>query len=355
MTKRFGFTLSEVLITLGIIGVVAAMTIPTLVVDYQSRSFNTAASVFERKLGEVLKVMNSQSTLAGFDTTEDFVQELSKHLKITKVCKNNELVNCFEKEVSWGSSITTSETVNINKIKTAKHFGQIDWPQTNVIGVQFANGVSALIAYNKDAKQDPVSNQIVKISGNSNSKSGSVNLGTDALAILYDTNGAKSPNQSSKDLRSINITQLGSGCFAEINDICLTGAPFNPTPITKTECENLKLTHGIKECSSNYDYWAGAVKECGGVSKMASMAELGEIAAYVYNKDSIGTNEDLSSLTLNPTKAAELGIFSSSLSLWSNEESTIGYAYIRNFYSTLTDYSVSSRSNGNLLVVCLNN
>ena len=31
MTKRFGFTLAEVLITLGIIGVVAAMTIPTLI------------------------------------------------------------------------------------------------------------------------------------------------------------------------------------------------------------------------------------------------------------------------------------------------------------------------------------
>ena len=35
MTKRFGFTLAEVLITLGIIGVVAAMTIPTLVKNYQ--------------------------------------------------------------------------------------------------------------------------------------------------------------------------------------------------------------------------------------------------------------------------------------------------------------------------------
>src|SRR5574344_1970523 len=31
MTKRFGFTLAEVLITLGIIGVVAAMTMPTLI------------------------------------------------------------------------------------------------------------------------------------------------------------------------------------------------------------------------------------------------------------------------------------------------------------------------------------
>ena len=31
--KKYGFTLAEVLITLGIIGVVAAMTIPTLISD----------------------------------------------------------------------------------------------------------------------------------------------------------------------------------------------------------------------------------------------------------------------------------------------------------------------------------
>ena len=36
MTKRFGFTLAEVLITLGIIGVVAAMTIPTLIANTQT-------------------------------------------------------------------------------------------------------------------------------------------------------------------------------------------------------------------------------------------------------------------------------------------------------------------------------
>ena len=37
--KRAGFTLAEVLITLGIIGVVAAMTIPTLVSNYQKRAW----------------------------------------------------------------------------------------------------------------------------------------------------------------------------------------------------------------------------------------------------------------------------------------------------------------------------
>ena len=42
MTKRLGFTLAEVLITLGIIGVVAAMTIPTLISNTNGAQFKTA-------------------------------------------------------------------------------------------------------------------------------------------------------------------------------------------------------------------------------------------------------------------------------------------------------------------------
>ena len=42
MTKRFGFTLAEVLITLGIIGVVAAMTIPTLISNTNGSQFKSA-------------------------------------------------------------------------------------------------------------------------------------------------------------------------------------------------------------------------------------------------------------------------------------------------------------------------
>ena len=38
LKKANGFTLAEVLITLGIIGVVAAMTLPTLITNYQKRA-----------------------------------------------------------------------------------------------------------------------------------------------------------------------------------------------------------------------------------------------------------------------------------------------------------------------------
>ena len=42
MTKRFGFTLAEVLITLGIIGVVAAMTMPTLMNQTNGAQYKAA-------------------------------------------------------------------------------------------------------------------------------------------------------------------------------------------------------------------------------------------------------------------------------------------------------------------------
>lgn len=39
LNKKAGFTLAEILITLGIIGVVAAMTIPTLIANTKSQQY----------------------------------------------------------------------------------------------------------------------------------------------------------------------------------------------------------------------------------------------------------------------------------------------------------------------------
>ena len=39
MNKKRGFTLSEVLVTMGVIGVIAALTVPTLVNNYQRKAF----------------------------------------------------------------------------------------------------------------------------------------------------------------------------------------------------------------------------------------------------------------------------------------------------------------------------
>ena len=115
-----GFTLAEVLITLATIGIVAALTIPTLVQNYQTKAWNTASEVFQRKLEESLKVMNVQGTLAGYTTTEAFVDELSKHIKITRICDNDDITTCFADKVTWGKEGQETEEVDMSEIKTAK-------------------------------------------------------------------------------------------------------------------------------------------------------------------------------------------------------------------------------------------
>ncbi|MBQ8168391.1 hypothetical protein IJZ97_03135, partial [bacterium] len=182
-----------------------------------------------------------------------------------------------------------------------------------------------------------------------------------------------SPNKSSKDLRSINVTKLGKGCFAEANGVCLASAPQVPTPHKWNACDASGNTtdaddlafmskYGISKCmSSDYgtdDYWAGAAELCGGTSKMASMVDLAKIANYVYNTDIVGEKTDNGSgyddadISYDSTKAAELGLPSSAgFFLWSGEETDSGSAYSRYFGSDNTDgyYRISSGG----LVVCL--
>ena len=247
------FTLAEVLITLGIIGVVAAMTIPTLITNYNQRAWDTGATVFNRKLGEALGIMNTHSLLLGHATTKDFVNELSNHIKITKICDSDKLTNCFTSEIS-----TTADPINTSNLKTARNLNFAENYGTETIGVQFADGVTALIAYNPNATQDPYSNQIVRVTGSGNS----VALGTDAISILYDVSGNKSPNEmeTGKDIRGINIAiQTGA-------NIKIIGASAQPV-----DCSN-PANEGYEYCNAedievamllrDSNYWVGAKIAC---------------------------------------------------------------------------------------------
>ncbi len=248
-TKR-AFTLAEVLITLGIIGVVASMTIPTLITNYNQRAWDTGATVFNRKLGEALGFMNTQSSLAGFASTKDFVNELSKHIKITKICDSDELTNCFSNEI-----FTTGDTIDTTTLKMAKNLNSTGDYGTETIGVQFADGVSALIAYNPNATQDPYSNQVVRVTGSGKS----VNLDTDAIAILYDVSGNKSPNEyaTGKDIRGINAS-INTG--ASIVNLGTVSTPVNCIDSTSDGYEY--CTADDIELAITSNYWAGAKKAC---------------------------------------------------------------------------------------------
>ena len=337
--KKAAFTLAEVLITLAIIGIVAALTIPTLVQNFQSRAWDTASEVFQRKLEESLKVMNVQGTLAGYTTTEAFVDELSKHIKITRICDNDDITTCFADKVTWG---TENEEVEMADVKRASHFGQDSWG-TNTVGVQFANGVNGVIAYNptETCKQDPYSNQIT---------------GTSCLAILYDVDGFKNPNTQNKDLRSINVSSLGgSSCSFEVGGICF-GTLFKPTALTLAECEAQKGELGINECYYEADYWAGAVKTCHDQGKrLPNDSELTTLANDLYGETIGGGDGEAVYATMNTDKASSYGIpltdaggGISGFNLWSGQETDARYAHVRGFYSVSTGWSSDGDRDGSV-------
>ena len=68
MKLKVGFTLAEVLITLGIIGVVAAITIPNLITSYQKH-------VTVTKLQKAISVLNQAYKLSFDEVGEPSVAE----------------------------------------------------------------------------------------------------------------------------------------------------------------------------------------------------------------------------------------------------------------------------------------
>ena len=261
--------------------------------------------------------MNVQGTLAGYTTTEAFVDELSKHIKITRICDNDDITTCFSDTVTWGD-----EEVDMSKVKKAKNFGQNDW-DTNTVAVQFANGVNGVIAYNPDCRQNQFSNDVITV--------GETGIGTTCLAILYDVDGFKNPNTQQKDLRGLNVASLGgSNCAIELSDGTCFTAPFIPTPLTHEECEAQKGELGINECYFNSDYWAGAVKACHDRgSTLPSDAELLKLAEELY-EDANGSFPD----NRDNDKAMEWNLIPSAIyafHLWSNEEYSKADAYFRSF------------------------
>ena len=358
--KTTAFTLAEVLITLAIIGIVAALTIPTLIQNYQERAWGTASQVFQRKLGEALRVMNVQGTLAGYTTTEAFVDELSKHIKITRICDNDDITTCFADTVTWGD-----EEVDMSKVKKAKNFGQNDW-DTNTVAVQFANGVNGVIAYNPACTQNQFSNDVITV--------GETGIGTTCLAILYDVDGFKNPNTEGKDLKNLNVASLGgSNCAIELSDGTCFTAPFYPTAHVWNGCDSNGTTsdpddlafmskYNIQYCLPSIyadDCWAGAVKACHDIgSSLPSQEQLDQLARDLYPGATISSTLYGHSTggSRDNDLAVSMGFISSpssGFSVWSSEEYSKTAAYSRGFYSTDTYLNNSGRTSRGIRAVCL--
>lgn len=100
---RHGFTLSEVLLVLSVIGVVAALTIPTLVQKVNADQYKTAwkknFSVLSQATQMIL--LNSGGNLKGFCTNHNCIKDAyANYLTVIKNCNSGTLLgNCWHGSV----------------------------------------------------------------------------------------------------------------------------------------------------------------------------------------------------------------------------------------------------------------
>ena len=346
--NKVAFTLAEVLITLGIIGIVAALTLPAFISNVQGRIQAKRVENINQKLSKVTDKMAVQSGLIGYPDTMAFVQEMKKHMSIAKVCDNSHLSEC------WGTTevdVGKDKPWEIAKTKTAKtlKIGEPDnWADT--VGIVTADGTPMILSYDKNCNFDPnnAGLQYNQSSGKSNSLA--------CLSGVFDWNGGARPNKLGDDVITLGMASgLGSSCAFEVNGTCYT-APFTPKPLTSAECNELKSKLGIKNCrTDNNDYWGGAVKQCGGVSKMPTMAQLAELASQMYvGNPTIGAKQDKDDIQYDPNSSVSKALgLTPYFGLWSGEESSSDSAYSRDVDATSSYWGYGNRSSSYGQAVCL--
>lgn len=184
------FTLAEVLITLGIIGVVAALTIPALIGKFQDLQYKSAYKKVFSEINQAYK-MAVQENGGGFgaynpnNNTQSVVKfnALKSQFKVVNECAYNTASN----GVCWSSSGVGLKGANVLSCGQLSNDGK----QFVNAGFVTASGVFyALYSY----------------------------TATDAIDwVLVDTNGNQGPNDWGKDayvlgLRDIDVIPASSAC-----------------------------------------------------------------------------------------------------------------------------------------------
>lgn len=99
-------TLAEVLIALGIIGIVCAMTIPTLMHSTQEQEFKTAYKKAYSVMSQALQKANNDNTITPFSGSGGGIglaanfQALQAEFVVVKACNTTNLSDCWDTSTS---------------------------------------------------------------------------------------------------------------------------------------------------------------------------------------------------------------------------------------------------------------
>ena len=190
--KSFAFTLAEVLITLGIIGVVAAMTLPTLMHEYKIRQYKTG---FWRTSSLIQSALKETANDFGYDNYEDLYY-ICGDLPSMGNCATENAELFKELNDDFLSKFKVMNTVPRSKLWAMKFkdfSGKYSTSYSELYGVTTWNNPSA--------------GGRILIDGTLISSIDFYHHGQyDGLSITFDTNGPyKGPNQYGRDLFLFNV------------------------------------------------------------------------------------------------------------------------------------------------------
>ncbi len=209
MVFKRGFTLAEVLITIGIIGVVAAMTIPTLISKIGKRQLESQIKASYATIAQTMR--SAEADGVDFDlqivnnndasTKEWFQTYMAPYLKTEKVCYNSS--GCWHKK---------SEVRDLSENLPR-------WAGDAGIGYNIITFVIAKGSY-------------FDIDGVEASEAKSmfgINTDNQALVFYFDANGDRKPNRIGKDIYIMGFTDKGlvpagsDKTRSEVEQNCLKG------------------------------------------------------------------------------------------------------------------------------------
>ena len=207
------FTLAEVLITLGIIGIVAAMTIPTLISNYQKKQFITGLKVAYSTLTQGIQRAMADDGVSDFRQTELYKTAkwdnhrgenetksmisvpLNKYLRVTEIISQREVYN------AGGTSQTITDTATCKKLVGKYGYGWYLNDETKCYGfgaaaVHFANGMTGAVNFSDYGYHSGYF--IIDING----EKGPNTWGRDVFYLIILNDGYLSPQWGRKHLKA---------------------------------------------------------------------------------------------------------------------------------------------------------
>lgn len=228
-----GFTLAEVLITLGIIGVIAAMTLPALVGKYKEKVLVTQVKKTYSEFQNALKMYNARNECSDItcisdlnSTSDELTRKMYKQFSGAKFCEKNNT----KEAVCKNTGVKADKPLN-------NGYGQTG------IGDSFsrpffvtASG-SAIKGVQYNACPRTIQQNIRDENGNyvdedNDGNPDTTTVTTDTCAIFYfDANGTQNgPNQFGADIYRINLLSSGKITLGYNLDKTLTEDKLYYTP-----------------------------------------------------------------------------------------------------------------------------